>query len=143
MAQLKDRLRQLRTEHKLTQKDVANLLNISESAYGYYEQGRNEPSLASLKILANRYNVSVSYITGESNVPSGLTEKDEQDIAKRMEKIKKDLMEGNAGGEGLSFKGEPMSKEAMESLLESLEILERQTTLINKKFIPKKHRDNQ
>lgn len=69
-----------------------------------------------------------------------LTEKDEKDIAKRMEKIKKDLIEGNADGDGLSFMGEPMSEEAVESLLEALEHAERIATLANKKYIPKKYR---
>ena len=51
MASIKDRLRALRKLHKLTQKDVCDFLGISESAYGYYKQGRNEPSLKAIKSL--------------------------------------------------------------------------------------------
>ncbi|PKG23921.1 helix-turn-helix domain-containing protein [Niallia nealsonii] len=75
MASLKERLKELRKIHKLTQSNVAEFLGISESAYGYYEQGRNEPSLASLKILADKYNVNTSYLLGETDIPS-------KDIAK-------------------------------------------------------------
>ncbi|MFF2179368.1 helix-turn-helix domain-containing protein [Lysinibacillus sp. NPDC058147] len=61
------RLRELRKEAKLTQADVAKFLNISESAYGYYEQGRNEISIGSVQKLAEKYNVSVGYILCETD----------------------------------------------------------------------------
>jgi transcriptional regulator with XRE-family HTH domain len=132
MSILSERLRKLRLKHKLTQKQVADYLGISESGYGYYEQGRNEPSLKALKLLATKYNVSVAYLTGETDDPQPqLTAKDEQDIAKRMEKMKKDLLRGSANG-GLSFMGEPMSPEAIDSLLEALEHAERIATIANK-----------
>lgn len=138
---LPKRLKKLREKSGYLQKFVADKLGIKSNTLSGYENGTRSPDPDMLIALAKLYNVTTDYLLGKSDNPS-LTEKDERDIAKRMEKIKMDLIEGNAGGEGLSFKGEPMSKEAMESLLESLEILERQTTLINKKFIPKKHRDN-
>ena len=68
MAILQDRLKELRKAHKLTQANVADFLGISESAYGYYEQGRNEPSLSSIKKLAEKYNVSTSYLLGETDI---------------------------------------------------------------------------
>lgn len=139
MSILSERLRKLRLKHKLTQKQVADYLGISESGYGYYEQGRNEPSLKALKLLATKYNVSVAYLTGETDDPQPqLTAKDEKDIAKRMEKIKNDLR----NAEGLSFHGEPLSEEAIESLLEAIEHAERIATLTNKKYISKKYRKN-
>jgi transcriptional regulator with XRE-family HTH domain len=138
MSILSERLRKLRLKHKLTQKQVADYLGISESGYGYYEQGRNEPSLKALKLLATKYNVSVAYLTGETDDPQPqLTAKDEQDIAKRMEKIKQDL----AANGGLSFYGEPLSEEAKESLLEAMEYAVRTAQRINKKYIPKKYRE--
>lgn len=71
-----------------------------------------------------------------------LTDKDELDIAKRMEKIRKDLEEGT-GEDGLNFMGEPMSEDAKESLLEALEYAERQATRINKKYAPNKYKKKQ
>jgi transcriptional regulator with XRE-family HTH domain len=70
MASIKERLRDLRKLHKLTQKDIGDFLGISESAYGYYEQGRNEPSLKTIKKLANKFGVSPSYILGETKNPT-------------------------------------------------------------------------
>lgn len=39
----KDKLKQLRTEHNLTQADVANALGVSSATIGNYEQGTREP----------------------------------------------------------------------------------------------------
>ncbi|MGY4689301.1 helix-turn-helix domain-containing protein [Salibacterium sp. K-3] len=70
MASIEDRLKQLRKQHKLTQKEVASYLDMTESGYGYYEQGRNEPSLGVLKSLAKKYDVTVSYLLGETDIPN-------------------------------------------------------------------------
>ncbi|WLR57773.1 helix-turn-helix transcriptional regulator [Mesobacillus subterraneus] len=139
---LAERLRELRKKKKLTQKDIATFLGISESGYGYYEQGRNEPSLETLRKLATKYDVSVSYLTGENEVierKAKPSNKDEKDIAKRMEEFRKDI----TSQDGLSFMGEPMSEEAIESLAEAMEHIFRQTQRINKKYIPKKYRDKE
>ncbi|SET00518.1 Helix-turn-helix [Salinibacillus kushneri] len=70
MVDVSIRLKELRKKNKLTQKDVADYLGITESGYGYYEQGRNEPSIEILKKLSNKYGVSMDYLTGESNQPT-------------------------------------------------------------------------
>ncbi|MGX1430984.1 transcriptional regulator with XRE-family HTH domain [Cytobacillus horneckiae] len=135
MSILSERLRELRKKHKLTQKDLGDFLGISESGYGYYEQGRNEPSLETLKKLALKYDVSMSYLSGDDD--KEFNEREEKDIAKQMEKIRKDL----ESQDGLSFYGEPLSEEALESLMESMEYVVKQTKKINRKYIPKKYRD--
>jgi transcriptional regulator with XRE-family HTH domain len=56
------RLRALREKRNWRQKDVAEKLGITESAYGYYEQGRREPSNESLQQLAQIFNVTVDYL---------------------------------------------------------------------------------
>ncbi|MDO6851072.1 hypothetical protein Q4S57_24490 [Priestia megaterium] len=81
------------------------------------------------------------YIEDESLSSKGdsFSEKDEKDIAKRIEAIKKDLSKDD----GYMLMGEPMSEEAKESILDVMEYAIRQATRINKKYIPKKYRDNQ
>jgi transcriptional regulator with XRE-family HTH domain len=62
-----ERLRDLRQRHNLRQKDLADKLGITESAYGYYEQGRRSPSPDALHTLAEVYDVTTDYlITGKS-----------------------------------------------------------------------------
>ncbi|GGE16359.1 transcriptional regulator [Marinithermofilum abyssi] len=64
------RLRELRQQHGLRQSDVAKKLGITESAYGYYEQGRREPPYKSLQQLADLFDVSVDYLLGRTDIPS-------------------------------------------------------------------------
>ena len=65
--QIKDKLKQLRKDRGLKQEDVAFKLNMSTSAYGYYEQGKTTPPLHNLKKLASLYDISISELTGEKN----------------------------------------------------------------------------
>lgn len=64
---LGERLRDLREEFNYDQKDLGEKLHITASAYGYYEQERNEPSLETLMKLAKIYNVSTDYLLGLSD----------------------------------------------------------------------------
>lgn len=71
------------------------------------------------------------------NVPNSvLSEKDEKDIAKRIEALKNDLL----NGDGLMLSGNPISPEAVESLIEALSSGIRQAKIANKKYTPKKYR---
>ena len=129
-----ERLKKLRENRKLSQQQLAEKLNINRSTYARYELSQTQPDYETLQKLADFYDVSTDYIL--TGIDSKLTEKDERDIAKRMEKIKQDL---SANG-GLSFYGEPLSEEAKESLLEAMEYAVRTAQRINKKYIPKKYR---
>lgn len=136
-----ERLKRLREDRKLSQQQLADRLNINRSTYARYELGQTQPDYETLQRLADFYGVSVDYLFGrenKKNLPE-LTAKDERDIAKRMEKLKKDLV----NGEGLSFRGEPMSPEAIESVLDAIEFAERQATRANKKYTPKKYREKE
>ncbi|WP_144461955.1 helix-turn-helix domain-containing protein [Siminovitchia fortis] len=66
----KERLKDLRIEHGYKQEEIAKKLNVTTSAYGYYEQGRNEPSLETLYKIAQFYQVSVDYLLGIINTPN-------------------------------------------------------------------------
>ncbi len=59
-----DILRELRTDRKLTQSDVGNILNVSPSTVGSYEKEVNSIPISNLKKLAQYYNVNSDYILG-------------------------------------------------------------------------------
>ena len=63
-----DRLRSLRTERGLTQKDVYTALGMSPIVYQRYEYGRS-PAYESLIALADYFDVSLDYLCGRSDVP--------------------------------------------------------------------------
>lgn len=64
---LRERLKDLRDELQLDQKEMGEKLSLTPSAYGYYEQGRNEPSLETLIKIAKIFDVSTDYLLGLSN----------------------------------------------------------------------------
>lgn len=61
------RLKDLREDNDLMQKEVAYILNISQQYYSQYEQGNNPISLKNLIKLADYYNVSLDYICNRTN----------------------------------------------------------------------------
>jgi transcriptional regulator with XRE-family HTH domain len=57
-----DILKDLRTQKNITQKEVADFLCISTSAYGCYEQGRNQMDYETLIKLSEFFNVTIDYL---------------------------------------------------------------------------------
>lgn len=62
---LGERLRTLREDHDLHQKDLASMLHIDRSTYAYYELGRARPDYEALILLADFYHVSLEYLLGQ------------------------------------------------------------------------------
>jgi len=90
-----------------------------------------------LQKIANYFEVSVEYImTGKEK--EILTEKDERDIAKRLETTLEELENNH---DGLMFSGEPLDDETKELLKASLENSIRIAKINAKqKFTPKKYK---
>ena len=63
------RIRDLREDHDLTQKDVATRLNCSQQAYSNYELGQRDVPTDILIKLSALYEVFVDYILGITNNP--------------------------------------------------------------------------
>lgn len=57
-----NRIRDLREDRDLNQKQLARILNISQQQYSRYESGLSEMTYEQLKTLANYYNTSIDYI---------------------------------------------------------------------------------
>lgn len=72
-------LKELRIANKETQAEIANLLGITRAAYTNIENGKREPDIATLDLLANHFSVSVDYLLGrdtqKNNAPL-LSQKD-------------------------------------------------------------------
>jgi transcriptional regulator with XRE-family HTH domain len=63
-----DRLKELREEKGLTQKEFATLLNINRATVAGYESQGKEPNFDRLKEFATFFNVSVDYLVGFSDI---------------------------------------------------------------------------
>ena len=61
------RIRDLREDNDLTQKQVAKVLNCSQQVYSNYELGQRDIPTDVLIALAKFYNVTTDYILGLSD----------------------------------------------------------------------------
>ena len=59
---METRIKILREDHDLTQKQLSSLLNISQVAYSYYELEKRSIPLELLSKLADFYETSVDYL---------------------------------------------------------------------------------
>lgn len=64
---MENRLRELRLERSLRQKDVAEKLGISPQSLGYYENAINKPDPDTLVKLADFFEVSIDYLLGRED----------------------------------------------------------------------------
>ncbi|MBR5619123.1 MAG: helix-turn-helix transcriptional regulator [Clostridia bacterium] len=71
MKSWQERIRELRGDHDLTQRDVAALLGTTQQVYSRYEQGVNELPIRYLITLCRFYKVDSNYILGlsEQRIP--------------------------------------------------------------------------
>lgn len=60
------KLKELRLSHNLSQKDVADKLNVSPSIISGYETGERTPSISVLLSLSYLYKCSTDYLLGKS-----------------------------------------------------------------------------
>lgn len=61
-------LRELRTKNKLTQKELAKALYLSNSSISHYENNRCMPSRETIETFAQYFNVSVDYLLGSTHI---------------------------------------------------------------------------
>ena len=65
---MKTRIKDLREDKDLTQKELANYLNISQVAYSYYELGKRSIPLEILAQLADFYNTNIDYLLYRTDI---------------------------------------------------------------------------
>ena len=65
------RLRDLREDQDITQKNIASILGITTQQYSLYERGNREIPFHHAITLAKFYNVSLDYIAGLTNNKKG------------------------------------------------------------------------
>ncbi len=64
------KLRDLREDRDLTQKALAELLQVHQTTYSDYERGQLNIPLAALDKLADFYHVSTDFLLGRTDVPT-------------------------------------------------------------------------
>lgn len=86
------KLKDLRTGHKMTQEQLASRLGVKKSVISYYETGTRSPSYEVLKSIARIFHVTTDYLLdverGRALDVSGLTEEEIAVVASVIEAIK-------------------------------------------------------
>jgi len=62
------RIRDLREDADITQKEIADFLHIKQNTYSQYENEHRQIPLDILIKLARFYNTSVDYLIGETDI---------------------------------------------------------------------------
>lgn len=136
-------IKEARKKAGLTQMELAKLTNLSRSYIGDIEKDRYNPSLATLKAIANALNQPLDSILTDNDINNNeltLTSRDEKDIKKKLDEALASI-----DSEALMFDGEPveMDEETKELLKASLEnSIRLAKTLAKKKYTPKKYQKN-
>ena len=60
-----NRLTELRKSRGISQKELANYIDVSPSLVGMYEQGRRKPSFEILEAIADYFNVNIDTLYGK------------------------------------------------------------------------------
>ena len=63
------RLKELRTNYKISQVKLAIDLNLSQNSISRYENGEREADYDTLVAIADYFNVSVDYLLGRTDNP--------------------------------------------------------------------------
>lgn len=63
----KTRLKQLRTEKRINQRELAKFLKVAPSTISMYESGHREPNFEILEVLADFFNVDMNYLLGKTD----------------------------------------------------------------------------
>lgn len=135
---------QLLKERGITAYRLAKETGVTTATLTGWKQGKYTPKQDKLQKIADYFGVSLEYLMGNTNADNAedkpyytLNERDEKDIAKKLEAMMNDLDSDSS----LSFMGEPMDEEDRELLRISLEnTLRMSRQMAKKKFTPNKFR---
>ncbi len=87
------RIKDIRLKYNLTQKEMADYLNINQSTYSKFELNKAAIPIELLNKLSNYYNVSLDYllkITDNPNIKIDNKEIDKRQVGENLKKIRKD-----------------------------------------------------
>lgn len=86
-----ERLKQIREMQELTQKELANILNVERSTYAGWETGKDTIPLKRLNKLCDYYKVSIDYATGLTNDSTcyKVIDIDAKTVGKNLKKLRK------------------------------------------------------
>ncbi len=61
------RIKDLRKQHNLTQKQLADILFVDQTAISGWENGKTKPDFSKQQLLADYFDISIDYLLGRTN----------------------------------------------------------------------------
>ena len=139
------RLQELMHIKNINQVDLCQRTGIPKSSMSMYLSGERSPRQNRLSQIAEKFNISEAWLMGydvpmertDSLSDETLSQKDKRDILDIISSTKAELL----SQEGLMFDGDPASLEAIESIINAMEIGMEMAKKKNKeKYTPKKYK---
>ena len=131
---LKDRVKKLAQERGISLPALEAELGFGNSTIVKWD--KSTPNADKLNAVAKYFDVTMDYLLN-GNDDTSLTTRDERDISKIIEQPKEQLL----SQEGLMFDGDPASPEAINSILDAMQIGMEMAKKKNKeKYTPKKYK---
>lgn len=90
------RLKEIREEKELTKKELAHILNVSDSIYARWENAKDTIPTRRIYQLANYYQINIDYLMGLSNEKLHMISSDNIDmelVSSRIKQVRKDYQE--------------------------------------------------
>lgn len=81
-----NKLKECRKAKKMTQEEVAKLLNVTTQTYQNYELNKREPNIETLIKLANIFDTTIDYLIGREK--KQLINKNDKEILEYLNKLK-------------------------------------------------------
>ena len=89
-----DKIKYIREEKELTQKEMADILNVTRSAYSLWEINKNIIPLVKLNEFCNKFSLSLDYVVNLSNIKNkqlNYCEINIKELGKRLKQVRKEL----------------------------------------------------
>lgn len=88
-----DIIKRIRTSNGLTQKQLGEIVNVSQQAVGKWEKGIAEPDGTILTLLADHFNVTVDYLMGRSEEKNNPLTPEESERVNKFDELFSSLSE--------------------------------------------------
>ena len=138
MLQIYSNIKTRRKQLGYTQTELAKKLGVGTTSVYNWCNGIKSPRMDKVDAMCDLFHCNRSdLMEDKSTTSSELTARDEKDIAKILEQTKEQLL----SQEGLMFDGDPASPEAINSILDAMQIGMEMAKKKNKeKYTPKKYK---
>ncbi len=118
------RLKAFRKKIKITQSELAELLECNQATVAYYEKGKIEPSIEKLLIMSQTYNIDLNWLlTGQGSMFRGQAETEKIRLENEVEALKKENEKLYKDIKKLDDENKKLDNEINEIRKETLDIL--------------------